>query len=67
LPILAWQCSDNIGLWRSSQNKPGITQQRCQADENLLEMIRSFSKKLIIYDARPYLNALANRVKINLK
>ena len=50
-------------IWRSSQTKSGITQQRCTQDESLLREIAKLGlDKLIIFDARPYLNALANRV-----
>jgi hypothetical protein len=51
-------------LWRSSQTKGGITQQRCVRDERLLKLIGELGgDRLIIFDARPYLNALANRVQ----
>jgi hypothetical protein len=53
-------------LWRCSQNKSGITQQRSGSDEKLLRMISEYSGKLIIFDARPYLNAFANKVIKNL-
>jgi len=52
-------------IWRSSQTKSGITgQNRSSADEKLLKVIGQLSEKLIIYDARPYISALANRVRI---
>lgn len=51
------------GIWRSSQTKSGITgQNRSSADEKLLKSIGQLGEKLVIYDARPYINALANRV-----
>lgn len=54
----------NSTLWRSSQTKGGITQQRCVQDEKLLKLIGELGgDRLIIFDARPYINALANRVK----
>ena len=53
---------NQVSIWRSSQTKSGITHQRSNSDEKLLEKIREFSEGLIIFDARPYLNALANRV-----
>lgn len=49
-------------LWRSSQNKTGLTQSRSAQDEKLLKCIGELGNKLVIYDARPYLAALANRV-----
>jgi myotubularin-related protein 6/7/8 len=52
-------------IWRSSQTKSGLTQNRSNGDEKLLRTIGALSDKLIIYDARPYINALANRVIIN--
>lgn len=51
-------------LWRSSQNKTGLTQSRNAQDEKLLKSIGELGNKLIIYDARPYLAALANRVSL---
>ena len=49
-------------IWRSSQNKGGFTgTSRSNMDEKLLGCIMSLCTKLYIYDARPYLNALANR------
>eukprot|EP00347_Sterkiella_histriomuscorum_P008157 403346164 len=53
-------------MWRSSQTMTGFITSRSQEDElKLLEIGRTNpdpSKKLIIYDARSYINALANRV-----
>jgi myotubularin-related protein 1/2 len=50
-------------IWRSSQTKSGLTgNNRSSADEKLLKVISQLNEKLVIYDARPYLNALANRV-----
>lgn len=61
--VLSWQYYKNkCCIWRSSQSKTGITQQRSNSDEKLLKMIMDYSDKLVIYDARPYLNALANKV-----
>jgi hypothetical protein len=49
-------------IWRSSQTKTGLTQNRSTLDESLLRCIGELADKVIIYDARPYLSALANRV-----
>jgi hypothetical protein len=49
-------------LWRSSQNKSGLTQSRSMYDEKLMKCIGDLGHKLVIYDARPYLAALGNRV-----
>ena len=64
IPVLSWRNTTNgATLWRSSQTKGGITQQRCAYDEKLLKLIGELGgDRLIIFDARPYLNALANRV-----
>ena len=63
-PALTWNSKNYKGsLWRSSQNKPGVTQKRSSEDEKLLNLLQKTTQKLHIYDARPYLNALANKVK----
>ena len=63
IPAFCWiNNENNVTIWRSSQTKSGITQQRSASDEKLLEKIKESSEALIIFDARPYLNALANRV-----
>jgi myotubularin-related protein 1/2 len=62
-PALCYQYKNNCCIWRSSQTSEGLTQQRNLADEIVLKKIIDFSRKLIIYDARPYLNAMVNRVK----
>lgn len=67
VPVLTWFNRNSEGsLWRCSQTRGGITQQRCQYDEKLLRLIGELGNdRTIIYDARPYLNAWAN--KVNLK
>jgi hypothetical protein len=51
-------------IWRSSQTKSGLTgQKRSTTDEKLLKLISELTDKLVIYDARPFINALANRVR----
>jgi hypothetical protein len=58
--------TNNSSLWRSSQTKSGLTNSRNLIDEKLLKAITDLStdpNKLIIYDARPYFNAQANRFK----
>jgi myotubularin-related protein 1/2 len=63
-PALTWSSKNNRGtLWRSSQNKTGVIQKRCNEDEKLLNFLQKTTQKLHIYDARPYLNALANKMK----
>jgi hypothetical protein len=67
LIVLCWKYPENnTCIWRSSQCKPGITQQRSTGDEFFLEKISDFTNKIYIYDARPYLNAFANRVNLFL-
>jgi hypothetical protein len=61
LPVLCW-VRGNAGIWRSSQNKPGFIG-RNSSDESYLEKICIDTMKLHVYDARPYLNAFANKVK----
>ena len=79
IPVLCYYNKENnVSLWRSSQTRSGLTYQRNEKDEKLVEGIIDLMykknsdnvynnlnhiKKLIIYDARPYLNALANRLK----
>lgn len=63
-PALTWNSKNNKGsLWRSSQNKTGVIQKRSVDDEKLLKLLQLSTQKLHIYDARPYLNALANKMK----
>lgn len=50
-------------LWRSSQPKSGLTNNRNTADEIVIKSIASITNKFIVYDARPYLSAMGNRVK----
>lgn len=64
IPTLCWYDKEKkSSLWRSSQTKSGLIQQRNIYDEKLLKSIADTSNgKITIFDARPYLNALANRV-----
>ena len=52
------------GIWRSSQFKSGLMGVvKSDDDVNLIHSIQKLgNEKLCIYDARPYINALANRV-----
>ena len=50
-------------IWRSAQNKRGIIGNKTSAsDIKLLNIISKMGGKLYIYDCRPKLNALVNRV-----
>ena len=60
-PVLAW-CKGNNAIWRSSQSKTGLIR-RNSSDENYLSLISKETNKLHIYDARPYINAFANKMK----
>lgn len=61
--VLSFQYKENkCCIWRCSQPRTGLTHQRCAADERLLKMAIDYTEKLVVFDARPYLNALANRV-----
>lgn len=72
IPVLSFSylCSNSgkrVGLWRSSQCKTGLGSIRCFEDEALLKAIGGENEDgtfgtVKIYDARPYLNAVANKV-----
>jgi myotubularin-related protein 1/2 len=50
-------------IWRSAQNKGGIMgSKKNEADMNLISYIKEKSKNLYIYDCRPKLNAMVNRL-----
>ena len=51
------------GIWRSSQAKSGILKSKNQEDINLINEIKNLGNNLFIYDARPHINAAANKVK----
>lgn len=65
LPALVWRNHlYSSSLWRSSQPKTGIRIARCPADELYLSVLARTSpqtRKLHIYDARPFMNAHAQR------
>ena len=71
LPIMAYYYSGNIDddtnyvptIWRSAQNKGGIMgSKKNECDISLIKSIKDMSKNLYIYDCRPKLNAMANRL-----
>ncbi len=70
LPVLTYFCKkedfgkNDCSIWRSSQPMSGVTWSRSSEDEELLKWINKYTIKLVIYDARPHLNAQANRVII---
>jgi len=66
LPALAYYHSSTGGtIWRSAQTRSGLAGNRNRFDEDLLMYITKVSKlkKLYIYDCRPYLSAVANKLK----
>ena len=71
LPIMAYYYMGNIDenskyvptIWRSAQNKGGLMgSKKNENDINLIKSIQNMSKNLFIYDCRPKLNAMANRL-----
>ncbi len=63
-PALVWLSDSNKAtLWRSSQAKTGMTDKRSSHDETFFSTISSETEKFHIYDARPYINALANKIR----
>ena len=71
LPIMAYYYIGNMDennnyvptIWRSAQNKGGIMgSKKNDADITLIKSIKDMSKNLFIYDCRPKLNAMANRL-----
>jgi hypothetical protein len=65
-PCVVWQSSKNGGcLLRSSQPHVGVGRARSEEDELLLKTVSDSSptsKLLLICDARPRINAIANQV-----
>ncbi|CAI2381707.1 unnamed protein product [Moneuplotes crassus] len=64
-PGLSYYYKKNgTSLWRSSQNKGGITS-RSTSDENMLLKIgntNTITNKVVIFDARSKINAMANKL-----
>ena len=66
LPALSYFYYNSRGtIWRSSQPKTGISGNKNIFDEELMNKIIEIGncKKLYIYDCRPYLAAMANKLK----
>ena len=53
----------NSSLWRSSQCLKGLTLKSSEYEKNYFHEMSKETQNLIIYDARPYLNAVANSLK----
>ena len=63
MPTLTYRYKKNkCCIWRSSQTKGGFSGGINESDVKLLTQIAD-TKKLFIYDARPYLSAYANKLK----
>ena len=62
IPTLTYQHKNGFCIWRSSQTKSGFMG-KSEKDVSFLTKISVSSKKLIVYDARPKLNAMANKLK----
>ena len=63
MPTLTYRYKKNkCCIWRSSQTKGGFSGGINESDVKLLTQIAD-TKKLFIYDARPYLAAYANKLK----
>ena len=62
LPALTYQYINGYCIWRSSQTKGGFTG-KDDTDAIFLTNITRNSKNLVVYDARPKLNAMANKLK----
>ena len=62
IPALTYQHRNGYCIWRSSQTKSGFTG-KDDTDVRFLQTITQTSKKLVVYDARPKLNAMANKLK----
>ena len=60
LPVLVYYFKkNNTSIWRSSQCKNQITNTN-KYDINYINLINTY-KKMIIYDARPYITAITNK------
>lgn len=63
LPVLCWYNKKySTAILRSSQTKSSILSNRNEEDEKYLLQCRKDKQLIDIYDARPYLNAMANKV-----
>ena len=65
IPVLTYLHSNGNPICRASQPLVGIQNRRSEGDEELLDGIRlaGGSGRLIVYDARPKINAIANQAK----
>ena len=61
LPTLTYRYKNGNCIWRSSQTKTGLKRATNEYDNLLLSNISNF-QKLYVFDARPKLNAYANKL-----
>mmetsp|Transcript_24063 Transcript_24063/g.36089 ORF Transcript_24063/g.36089 Transcript_24063/m.36089 type:complete len:823 (+) Transcript_24063:58-2526(+) len=64
IPALVWRDRQTgATIWRCSQPRVGLQYARNKSDEEIFQRIQKLNggKKLIIFDARPLKNALANK------
>jgi hypothetical protein len=70
LKVLSWIHPESLAtITRSSQPMVGVSGRRCKEDEKYLQTIMEVnaqSHKLYIMDARPQVNALANKVRTSI-
>uniref|UniRef100_A0A8B9HDS0 Phosphatidylinositol-3,5-bisphosphate 3-phosphatase MTMR2 n=1 Tax=Astyanax mexicanus TaxID=7994 RepID=A0A8B9HDS0_ASTMX len=67
IPVLSWLHPESqAAVVRCSQPMSGVSGKRCKEDEKLLQAImdaNAQSHKIFIFDARPSVNAAANKMK----
>jgi hypothetical protein len=62
LPTLTYRYKNGCCIWRSSQTKSGFMGKN-KHDETFMTKITEGRNKIMVYDARPKLNAMANKLK----
>jgi len=67
IPVLSWLHPDSLAsISRCSQPLVGVASRKCREDEKLIQYImdaNAQSHRIYIYDARPKVNAVANKAK----
>ena len=62
LPALTYRNKNGYCIWRSSQTKTGFNR-KDDEDIKFITRITQYSRNFVVYDARPKLNAMANKLK----
>ena len=62
IPALTYRNKNGYCIWRSSQTKSGFNR-KDDEDIKFITRITQNSKNFVVYDARPKLNAMANKLK----